>query len=201
MPLVRKTSATPPPPPPTSAGLHAKIPSERWEAARAMTSAGDVAALGAALATERDASVREAILTSLCQIATPESAAAIIPGVRSDDASARRAALDALVSMPQAAAPHLPALLSDADADVRLLSCEIVRGLPSEQATQLLIIVLRTDAVANVCIAAADVLAEIGNHRALEALDAAEARFPREPFLKFAIEAARDRIAGASHRD
>jgi HEAT repeat protein len=165
-----------------------------------MTGAEDVPALSAALETEHDASVREAILTSLCQIATPESAAAIIPGIRSDNASVRRSALDALISTPQTAASHLPALLSDPDADVRLLSCEIVRSLPSKDATRLLTDVLKNDAAVNVCIAAADVLAEIGTMDAMDALAAAEARFPREAFLKFAMEAARERIAGASGR-
>ena len=199
MPLVRKTSAPPPPPPPNG-GLQSDKVSERWAAARTMTSADDVEALRAALESERDASVREAILTSLCQIATPESAAAIIPAVRSDEASVRRGALDALISIPQAAASHLPALLSDTDPDVRLLSCEIVRALPSDDATRLLVEVLKNDAAVNVCIAAADVLADIGTMEAMDALAAAEARFPREAFLKFAVEAARERIAGASGR-
>jgi HEAT repeat protein len=199
MPLVRKTAAPPPPPPP-SGGLQSESPTERWAAARAMTSVEDVQALSAALETERDASVREAILTSLCQVATPESAAAVILGVRSDDASVRRGALDALISMPSATAPHLPALLSDPDVDVRLLSCEIVRALASEEATQFLIPVLESDTAVNVCIAAADVLADVGTVDALDALDAAEARFPNEAFLKFAIEAARERIAGATGR-
>ena len=198
MSLVRKTSA-PPPPPPTGA-LQSDKATERWVAARAMNRAEDVEALSAALETERDVSVREAILTSLCQIATPDSAAAIIPSIRSDDASVRRGALDALISMPQATAAHLPALLSDPDVDVRLLSCEIVRALPSEHATRLLIGALKNDTAVNVCIAAADVLADIGTTDALDALDAAEARFPNEAFLKFAIEAARERIAGATGR-
>jgi len=198
MPLVRKN--TPPPPPPSDANLRSEIASERWSAARAMTNSGDIAALGDALETERDPSVREAILSSLSQIATTASAAAIIPGIRSDDASVRRGALDALISIPRAAAPHLPALLVDADADVRLLSCEIARGLPSDEATRLLSEVLKNDAAVNVCIAAADVLADIGTADALPALDAAEARFPDEGFLSFAIEAARERIAGATGR-
>jgi HEAT repeat protein len=120
--------------------------------------------------------------------------------VRSDDASIRRGALDALMAMPHAAAPHLPGLLADADSDVRLLSCEIVRQLPAEDATRLLLPVLNTETVANVCAAAADVLAEIGTADAIPALAVAEARFAGEPFLRFAIETARERIAGATGR-
>lgn len=199
MPLVRKT-AGPNPPPPPGGGLQSEKASERWAAARAMNDESHVEALRAALETERDGPVREAILTSLCQIATPDSAAAIIPSVRSDDASVRRGALDALISMPQAAAVHLPDLLSDADADVRLLSCEIARALPSQEATRFLSEVLRRDPAVNVCIAAIDVLADIGTGDALTALDAVEARFAGEPFLHFAIKAARERIAGATGR-
>lgn len=199
MPLVRKGAGAPPPPPPQpDAVLNAPTPSERWAAARALTAPGDVPLLSEALTREADLSVREAILTSLCRIASPESAAAIIPHVRSDDASIRRGALDALISIPQAALPHLPALLSDADPDVRLLSCEIVRALPSEQATALLCDVLQAEVVPNVMTAAIDVLAEIGTTTALPALRAAALRFEREPFLQFSIQDAVERISAAS---
>lgn len=196
MPLVRKSDGSPPPPP-SAPVLTSSVASERFAAARAMTGVGDISLLGAALAREHDASVREAILTSLCQIATPEAAAAIIPGVRAEDARTRREALDALMSMPLSALPHLPALLGDDDPDVRLLSCEIVRNLPSETATELLIPVLRLDRGVNVCIAAVDVLTEIGDETALAPLAEAQARFPDEAFLHYAIEAARERISGA----
>jgi HEAT repeat protein len=200
MPLVRKGSEanSPPAPRPTAAALSAAEESERWAAARALNAPEDVPALSAALARETSASVREAILTSLCRIATPESAAAIVPAVRSDDASVRRGALDALISMPQAAAPHLPALLADDDSDVRLLSCEIVRALPSDQATELLIEALNVEDVPNVCAAAIDVLTEIGAPAALPVLKAVAERFGNEPFLQFAIKEAVARISAAS---
>jgi HEAT repeat protein len=194
MPLVRKTTgAAPPPPPPiTAAQLLSGTREERWAAARTLA---DVPALGRALAQEEDATVREAILTSLCRIATPDAVAAIVPGVRSDDAQVRRSALDALISMPAAAAPHLGALLADNDPDVRLLSCEVVRALPAEKATSLLCDLLRTEREVNVCASAVDVLTEVGTADALPALHALSARFPGEPFLQFAAQAAIERIA------
>lgn len=198
MPLVRKTA---PPPPPPGSSLTSADAGERWNAARTMTRAEDVAALGKALAQETDVAVREAILTSLSQIATPESAGVILPGVRADDANVRRGALDALIAMPQAALPYLPGLLMDSDADVRILSCEIVRALPSIEATRLLTPVIQSDPVVNVCISAVDVLAEIGAEQVLPALAALERRFPGEDFLHFAIAAARERISGASGRE
>ena len=51
-----------------------------------------------------------------------------MPYLRSDDASLRTGAIDALRAMPAASRPYSPALLADADADVRLLSCELARG-------------------------------------------------------------------------
>jgi HEAT repeat protein len=194
MPLVRKKEgrAPPPPPPPTEATLRTGTKDQRWSAAREMS---DVGALGRALQTEQDISVREAILTSLCRIATPESAGMIVPSVRSDNASIRRGALDALISIPAAAAPHLGALLADTDADVRLLSCEIARALPSERATALLCDLLKAEAVANVCTAAVDVLAEIGTVDALPVLRDLTQRFQDEQFLQFAANAAIETIA------
>lgn len=191
MPLVRKGSV----PPSAKASLQSPVASERRAAVRALNSEADVATLGAMLDSESDASVREAILTSLCLIGTPQSVAVILPGVRSDNATVRRAALDALISVPQAVQPHLPALLGDPDPDVRLLSCEIVRKLPSAQATRLLADLLMRETVVNVCSMAIDVLAEIGAAEALPALDAVASRFPDEPFLQFAIGATRDRLS------
>ena len=80
---------------------------------------------------ESDPRVREAIFTGLARLATPESAAVVVPYLRSDDARLRTGALDALRAMPEACRPHLPALLADRDPDVRLLACELARELPA----------------------------------------------------------------------
>ena len=72
--------------------------------------------------------------------------------------------------MPQACRPHLPALLADSDADVRLLSCELARGLPDDEANRLLCDLLERETEKNVCAAAVEVLAEIGRPEALPAL-------------------------------
>src|SRR5690349_16145141 len=100
MPLIRKSAGpSGPVTTPTAGLLRVGSPDERWAAARSLTTPADVAALGAALADEREARVREAILTSLASIATAESAAVVIPYVRSDDANLRTGALDALGAM------------------------------------------------------------------------------------------------------
>lgn len=199
MPLIRKNAAsTPPPPADPAAVLDALVRGngdERWTAARACAHVrGGAEALAAALRTETDARVREAMFTSLATIASPASIEAMIAALRTDDANLRSGALDALCSVPQLAADYLPALLQDDDSDVRVLCCEIARGLPGDVATPLLCSLLSRETEANVCAAAVDVLAETGNSQALPALDQCAARFPDIPFLVFAIRVARDRV-------
>jgi HEAT repeat protein len=193
MPLVRKP-ATPHPPTP-AASLAGATSDERWAAARAAVGRPDGAALLAgALSQENDARVREAIFTGLARIASAESAAAVVPYLRSDDASLRTGAIDALRAMPQAAGPHLQHLLADPDADVRLLSCELARGLPEGDANRLLCDLLEVETEKNVCAAAVEVLAEIGRPEALPSLTRCATRFDGDPFIAFSIKVAIERI-------
>jgi HEAT repeat protein len=168
---------------------------ERWSAARAAVDVpGGADALSTALRSEVDARVREAMFTSLARIGSSDSVDAILPFLRSDDASLRTGALDALRTLPHLIRDHLPALMNDADSDVRMLSCEIVRSLPGAEATQMLCDLLGRETEANVCAAAIDVLTEVGDAAALPVLDQCETRFRETPFLAFAIKVARDRI-------
>ncbi len=138
--------------------------------------------------------MRGALLSGLARAGTAESLDAILPLLRSDDASARTSALDALRAMPAAVTARLPSLLEDEDADVRLLACELAREIAAEQAVPLLARLLARDPHPNVCAAAVEVLAEVGPPDIAPALDACAARFPDEPFLTFATRAAADRI-------
>jgi len=193
MPLVRKPST---PTPPTSSGsLTDGTSDERWAAARLAAEKPDgVTVLSSALARENDPRVREAIFTGLARIATAESALAVVPYLRSDDASLRTGAIDALRAMPGAAGPHLPHLLADPDADVRLLSCELARGLPDEEANRLLCELLEGESEKNVCAAAVEVLAEIGRPEALPSLTRCATRFDGDPFIAFSVKVAIERI-------
>ena len=177
------------------AALLSGSPEQRWTAARriAETQAG-APLLAEALGLEKDARVREAIFTGLASIATRESALAILPHLRSDDANLRTGALDALRMMPDAARPHLKGLLGDSDADVRLLACDLLRDQPVAYATQMLIALLETESEANVCAAAVDVLAEVGEASAVPALLHCADRFPSDPFLSFAIKQVIERL-------
>jgi len=205
MPLIRKDPSLPPtePAPETDpfAGLHAASADARWAAARALAGLpSGVAALAGALAGEKDSRVRDAIFASLARAATRESAEAVLPSLRSDDAGRRTGALDALRAMPAAAAPLLPQLLADPDPDVRLLTCEVVRALPPAEASALLGALLDREPLVNVCAAAVDVLAEAGDASVLPALRRCAERFQSETFLGFAIRIAARRIESSGAR-
>jgi HEAT repeat protein len=200
MPLIRKPTDRPAP---KKTGLDDLLkgladpdPDQRWTAAReAAQVVGGAAALAMALPTENDPRVREAMFTALARIGTPETAAAVISLLRSDAANLRTGALDTLRLMVSRMHDLLPKLLKDQDVDVRILSCELGRSLPSPEATSLMCAVLDNDTDANVCAAAVDVLAEVGGTEALPSLRACALRFPATPFLAFAIKAAVDRLA------
>ena len=198
MPLVRKPSSAIPAA--SSEGRLAETlldgtDDERWAAARGASELPEgLSLLGKALSRERVPRVREAIFTAVAKIGTAEAASVVLPYLRSDDAAQRRAALDALKAMPSAAGGHLAGLLTDADPDVRLLACEIARDLPAEQASRALAQLIEREDNANVCSAAVEVLAEIGDSSSLPALTACGARFPDDPFLEFAVKAAADRV-------
>lgn len=205
MPLVRK----PPQPQGQSkasgaevlTGLGSESPEERWAAARAAAELPDAAAaLAAALPQETDGRVREAMFTSLARIGTRDSIAGMVPMLRSDDAALRTGALDALRSSVIAAHELLPHLLNDPDVDVRTLSCELARSLPSEEASLSLCALLARETEINVCAAAIEVLAEVGNYTALPVLAQCAQRFAQVPFLTFAIKLATDRITAAGAR-
>jgi len=195
MPLIRRPSPPSEPAAAVPASLTEGTSDQRWAAVRATAAQPDgVPLLAAALAREGDARVREAIFTGLARAATAESAAAVVPYIRSEEASLRAAALDALRAMPEASRPHIARLLADPDADVRLLSCELARGLPDGEANRLLCDLLDRETEKNVAAAAVEVLAETGRPEALPALARCAERFAGDSFLAFSIKVATDRI-------
>jgi HEAT repeat protein len=197
MPLIRRPPSSSEPSAAAPASLTDGTSDQRWAAVRAAAAQpGGVARLAAALSQERDPRVLEAIFTGLARAATPESAAAVVPFIRSEDASLRAGALDALRAMPEAGRPLIARLLADPDADVRLLSCELVRGLPEGEANRLLSDLLDRETEKNVAAAAVEVLAEIGRPEALPALARCAERFASDSFLAFSVKVATDRIGG-----
>jgi len=179
--------------------LKSKDAEARWAAARSLGAhPGGVEALAAAIEGEPVARVREAIFTALARAGTPQAAAIVAPYIRSDDADLRTVAIDALKAMLEGTGSVLPQLLTDPDPDVRLLSCELARPLRSGQAAAQLCDLLDRETEANVCGAAVEVLAEIGDTSSVAALRRCGARFPEDPFLTFAISAVVDQLDNGS---
>jgi HEAT repeat protein len=203
MPLIRKPPGfAPPAGEPPQGDLESPSPDLRWAAARAAVARpGSVGDLAKALGRETDARVREAICTALVRIGSPESVEAVLPLLRSDDASIRTAAMDVLRAMPGPLRPRIAALLADPDADVRLLACELARELTAPEAEKLLLSVIEADSDPNVCAGAIDALSEVGGAGALPALARCAARFFDNPFLVFAARAASERLGAAPGRD
>jgi HEAT repeat protein len=202
MPLIRK-------PPAEAAGTPASAPDvaavlaalargtddERWSAARvAAHLPGSVPALEDALRRERSPVVREALFSALAHIATTQSVEAVLPFLRSDDALVRTEASDALLAMKDVVWPYVAPLLRDANADVRILACSLVRNMPGQVAVSLCCGVLDAEPEPNVCAAAVEVLAEVGEASALPVLERCAQRFSDTPFLTFSIQMAIDRV-------
>lgn len=200
MPLIRRPDASKPAAPAAQTDARARLANgdvqARWSAARELAEDSEaVGVLADAVLRETSPQVSEAIFTSLMLIRTPSSGQALANLVRLDDASIRSGALDALAGMPDIVEGLLPTLLTDADRDMRILSCDLARTLPQQTALRQLNIVLIEDADPSVCGAAVEVLADIGGPEAISALKACKARFPDEAFLGFAIDDAVDRAS------
>lgn len=170
----------------------------RWHAARRIIPDPEfVTPLANALERETAPRVREAIVTTLMRIGDQTSVQTLLPYLRAQDAGMRTAAIDALQAMPEATSPFMTSLLGDADSDVRILATELVRKMPVDRATSLLVMLLERETHPNVCGAAIEVLTEIGTPAALPVLHACAARFAATPFLPFAISHAVVRISRA----
>ena len=199
MPLVRgkkggasgETSGSP------QGALDSPDADSRWTAARALAGQADaVPALAVAIAREPIPRVREAMMTALIRIGDAACVEVLLPYLRTQDASVRAAAIEALQALPDAIAPFMAPLLNDGDSDVRLLATELARNMEASEATRLLCELIEREQHPNVCAAAIDVLTEVGTPDALPTLDRCAARFAATPFLPFAVSVAMSRISG-----
>ena len=202
MPLIRKPPSEPVSADPAALDAAAVLDAltrgtddERWSAARAAADLpGTVPALKDALLREENRAVREALFSALARIASTESVEAVLPFLRAADALIRNEASDALLAMRDAVWPYIPPLLRDQSADVRILACGLVRDMPSEAAARLCCDLLESEPEPNVCAAAVEVLAEVGESSALPVLARCAKRFGDTPFLTFSIQMAIDRV-------
>ena len=152
--------------------------------------------LGERLPQEDDLAVREAMFGSLVAIGGDAAVRCLIPMLKSEDAALRNSAVEALQQISEALAPYLEAMLSDGDADVRILAVNILSALSLPQSPELLLKAAAHDEHVNVVAGALDALAEVGTLEMVPILEEIKGRFPREPFLTFAVETAIRRIKG-----
>lgn len=177
--------------------LSAGTPLARRHAARELARHPETAAaLAARLRDEPDATVRDAILTTLIEHRSQAAVAGLLPYLRSQDAALRNAVIEALQTMPGAIEPYVDDMLSDPDSDVRIFMVNVLAELPHRLVPVWLERVVRCDPQVNVCATAIDALAEAGNASAEPALAAASERFPDEPFIAYAAQRAARRIRG-----
>ena len=181
------------------ASLLAQLGSADLEARR--TAARDLAQYPEAAITltqqlkdDTDKATREAIAISLIRIGGSVVVGELLPLLRSDNAALRSCVIDILKELPTDVSPHMEGLLDDADPDVRIFVVNVLEALRHPKVEDWLIAVISMDSHVNVVATALDLLGEVGTEAALPALEQVVARFPDEPFIAFAVEAAVKRI-------
>jgi HEAT repeat protein len=153
-------------------------------------------AMCARLSKETDRAVIEAIFTSLIRLGGQAVVEGLIPLLRSEDASLRNHAVEALQDLPDDVGPHMEMLLGDNDSDVRIFAINILANLHHPMAGIWLGQVLELDDNVNVCTTAVDVLAEVGTPDQIPGLEALPERFEDDPYVRFAVDTAISRIRG-----
>jgi HEAT repeat protein len=170
--------------------------SRRWAARDLVDCPDSSAALVEQLQREEDRSVREIILTTLTQLGDEEAVAGLVNCLRSEDASLRNEAIEAMKLLPDEVAPIMGILLKDPDPDVRIFAVNVLESLRHEQVEGWLKEVIEHDLHVNVCATAVDLLGEVGSSFSREALENLKLRFRNEPFISFAADLALKRISG-----
>lgn len=169
----------------------------RWAARDLAQFPESSAALVARLKHEVDASVSEAILTTLTILADPLAIACLIECLRSEDVGLRNGVIETMKNLPQEVAPMMGRLLHDPDPDVRIFAVNILESLAHPQVEAWLVDVIMHDAHVNVCATALDLLSEVGSYASLNALLNLQLRFADEPYIQFAADLALKRIREA----
>lgn len=202
MALVKSKSAGGEPAEPQQQGAESLIadlssaePGVRRRAARALAGYKEAAmALVDRLQAETAPSVRDVIFTSLIKLQSAEVASRLIDFLRSEETPLRNGAIEALQEMPDVIEPFVGDLLKDIDSDVRIFAVNVLGALRHKQAPQWLSDLIETEEHINVCAAAVDALAEIGDASVLGNLKDLRDRFADTPFMTFAIDTAIARI-------
>ncbi|MBB2899547.1 HEAT repeat protein [Kineococcus radiotolerans] len=172
------------------AGLLAQLrhadPEERRRAALDLAGVAEaVPALLAAARAEPQATVRDAVLTTLVAHDLPEVAQELAGWLGDDDAARRNAAVVTLQAMPHGTAAVLDALLVTGDVRVRTLAVMVLSTLAHPGVPDWLEAVVDADPDENVVAAAVDAAQQIDDALARQLSGAAAARFPDNPYLQF----------------
>lgn len=180
------------------AQLNAPDPAvRRWAARDLATHPEAVAALIAHLSGESDVSVRKVMFTTLVRLNDPAAVVGMAALLRSEDIALRNEAVEALREFPDGMAGIIRELLSDNDPDVRIFGVNILESLRHPHVEKWLLELLARDPHVNVCAAAVDVLAEVGTELCRPPLHDLKKRFPKVPYLRFAIDVVLQRIGRA----
>lgn len=166
----------------------------RWAARDLAAFPAAAGPLAQRLKSETDASVRDAILTSLTLIGNSKAVEGLVICLRSEDAALCNEAIDAMKQLPEAVAPIMSELLNDPDSDVRIFAINILESLRHPDVEKWLIEIITKDEHVNVCAAAVDLLGEVGTEPAVSPLEALKERFSDEPYIAFAVDVALRRI-------
>ena len=203
-PVASPDQSAPPPEPHDRATLLAELgddsPAVRRRAAHDLAGTGApwaVAALCARAGVEVDDTVRESILTVMMGCRSRATVEGLLPYLASPNPSLRNGVVDVLRVMAEAVGPHVDGILRNQDAAVRLMGIDLLVGLHDARVPAWLVGVIERDDDLNVCAAAVDALAEIGEPAAVPALKAVLERFPAVPFLEFAVRTAIARIGNS----
>ena len=170
--------------------------SRRWAARDIVNCPGATHILLDQLNNEEEPSVRQVILSSLTQLGDSEAVEGLVNCLRSEDASLRNEAIEAMKQLPEEVAPIMATLLNDPDPDVRIFAVNILESLCHDDVEQWLVSVIRDDDHVNVCATAVDLLGEVGSEISIEALTGLKDRFTEEPYIQFAADLAIKRISG-----
>jgi HEAT repeat protein len=149
---------------------------------------------------EPDRAVLDLLLTLLVESSSRAVVVRLLPCLASQDAGLRGAVAEALEQMPGPLSVEIRSLLGHHDPDVRLQAVVALQHARIPSAPQLLLEVLAQDEHVNVCAAALEGLAEVGEAEALPTVEALPARFPDVPFVAFAAGVCAARIRGGHAR-
>ncbi|WP_041796094.1 HEAT repeat domain-containing protein [Pararhodospirillum photometricum] len=159
-------------------GLWDPAPEGRRAAAQAAACFPDsVPLLVARLRVETDPKVFGALESSLVSIGSDAVVMGVVPLLRACEPAVRIVGTDILRVLGERSEPVARALLTDIDPALRMIGVTIVRGLPTPEAPDWLLDVLRRDPNPTVCVSALECLAEIARPDMAPAVRAARDRF------------------------